>query len=159
MRCSSLTCRTVHAHRRGTGCAAPASCPAVPLGLREPVYRCCPLLLLWAPPPSTPTHSFTIPLPAPRFALQLLSQHDLDPTGKMRIAAMRSGYLTPPPKELVRAPRKQVRHAAGPLQLGGWLACRRGGPACVDAGALPALPFSLLFPRCLLSYAIYRLHS
>lgn len=27
----------------------------------------------------------------------------------MRIAALRSGYLTPPPKELVRAPRKQVR--------------------------------------------------
>ncbi|KAL4452779.1 hypothetical protein ABPG75_008441 [Micractinium tetrahymenae] len=39
---------------------------------------------------------------------ELLSQHDLDQTGKMRIAAMRSGYLTPPPKELVRAPRKQV---------------------------------------------------
>lgn len=41
-------------------------------------------------------------------SLQLLSQHDLDSTGKMRIAAMRSGYLAPPPKELVRAPRKQV---------------------------------------------------
>lgn len=28
--------------------------------------------------------------------------------GKMRIAVLRSGYLRPMPKELVRAPRKQV---------------------------------------------------
>ncbi|PRW61178.1 FG-GAP repeat-containing isoform B [Chlorella sorokiniana] len=39
---------------------------------------------------------------------ELLSQVQLDISGKMRIAALRSGYLTPPPKELVRAPRKQV---------------------------------------------------
>lgn len=45
----------------------------------------------------------------PSSAPQMLSQVQLDITGKMRIAALRSGYLTPPPKELVRAPRKQER--------------------------------------------------
>lgn len=39
---------------------------------------------------------------------ELLSQVELDPSGTMRIAALATGYLTPPPKELVRAPRKQV---------------------------------------------------
>ena len=40
--------------------------------------------------------------------LQLLSQVELALSGKLRIAALSSGYLTPPPLELVRAPRKQV---------------------------------------------------
>ncbi|KAL4855412.1 Importin-5 [Chlorella vulgaris] len=42
---------------------------------------------------------------------QLLSQADLNAAssgGGVRIAAMAAGYLMPPPKELVRAPRKQV---------------------------------------------------
>lgn len=39
---------------------------------------------------------------------ELLSQVELDPTGQMRIVALRSGYLSPAPRELVRAPRKQV---------------------------------------------------
>lgn len=46
---------------------------------------------------------------------QLLSQADLNAAssgGGVRIAAMAAGYLVPPPKELVRAPRKQVGAAA-----------------------------------------------
>ena len=44
-----------------------------------------------------------LPLP-----LQLISQVELG-SGKIRVAALASGFLAPPPKELVRAPRKQVQ--------------------------------------------------
>lgn len=79
--------------------------------------------------PALPTRAACLRAP---LLPQLLSQVELHPTGSMRIVALRSGYLTPPPKELVRAPRKQVRGAAGPLGCclpgvrlrgGGSLAC------------------------------------
>lgn len=57
---------------------------------------------------------------------QLLSQVQLDITGKMRIAALRSGYLTPPPKELVRAPRKQARSWRVGFGWGGKSVCVSG---------------------------------
>lgn len=68
--------------------------------------------------PTTAARTFSAAACAP---LQLISQVELG-SGRIRVAALASGFLTPPPKELVRAPRKQVR------PLAAWLYRQHNAP-------------------------------
>ena len=81
--------------------------------------------------PAHAAHQHTLPVLSLAPSLpQLLSQVQLDPSGKLRIAALRSGYLTPPPKELVRAPRKQASGGGrGGAAAAGWAGLRQRCPS------------------------------
>ena len=68
--------------------------------------------------PTTAARTFSAAACAP---LQLISQVELG-SGRIHVAALASGFLTPPPKELVRASRKQVR------PLAAWLYRQHNAP-------------------------------